>query len=155
MRLPPRTVESLKENKEMGASAREIERKAKQAPELADDKLSSLEGRPTSNAARYLRVAPVVVGLAVAAVVGVFIYRRTRRPTLRERLQVLSPEGLRSSVRRLKESAPSVTVRVNEKTEHESGIVLGIVRDVTPAIVGAAGTALVQRFIATSSAKRA
>ncbi|TMF37701.1 MAG: hypothetical protein E6I27_08725 [Chloroflexi bacterium] len=135
----------------MGASAREIERQIKETRERMDSNLTQLEGRAATNAVRYGRIAAIGLGVLALAGVAFFIYRRTHRPTLRDRLDDLSVDNLRSladelSVR-LREKLPSVTVRVNEKTEHEPGTVEGILRKVAPALVGAAGSALIERVV--------
>lgn len=138
----------------MGASAREIEPQIKETRERMDDNLTRLEGHAASNASRFGRVAAVAVGIAVAAFVGVLIYRRTRRPTLRERLRELSLDDLRAMGRRMRDAVPSVTVRVNEKTPDERSTAEAILREAAPALVGTAGSALVQRLITTLPDKR-
>jgi hypothetical protein len=133
----------------MGASAREIERQIRETRERMDDNLNRLEGQAASDARRYGLVAAAVVGLAVVATAGIVLYRRMHRPTLRDRLDELSLSNLRSLAEELsgslKERMPSVTVRVNEKTEEEPGTVESIVRKVAPALVGTAGSALLNR----------
>ena len=134
----------------MGASAREIERQIKETRDRMDTNLTQLEGRAASNAKRYGRIAAMVAGVAVVAGVGLLIYRRMRRPTLRDRIDDLSVENLRSLARevsgRLKDRLPSVTVRVNEKTQEEPGTVEDILRKVAPVLVGTAGSALLERI---------
>ncbi len=141
----------------MGASAREIERQIKETRERMDTNLTQLEGRAASNAKRYGRIAAIVAGVAVVAGVGLLIYRRRRRPTLLDRIDDLSIENLRSLAQevsgRLKDRLPSVTVRVNEKTHEEPGTVEDILRKVAPALVGTAGSALLER-IASAPADR-
>ncbi|TMD17008.1 MAG: hypothetical protein E6I96_02760 [Chloroflexi bacterium] len=105
----------------MGASAREIERQIKETRERMDSNLTQLEGRAATNAVRYGRIAAIGLGVLALAGVAFFIYRRTHRPTLRDRLDDLSVDNLRSladelSVR-LREKLPSVTVRVNALIE--------------------------------------
>jgi hypothetical protein len=138
----------------MGASSREIEREINDTRERMDANLTRLEGKAASGAARAAKIA-AVVGLAVAAGVGGYlIYRRMHRPTLRDRLDDLSLDSLRELARdvsrRIKEGMPSVTVRVNEKTEREPGTAEAILRRVAPAIVGTASTALLSRVAAPS-----
>ena len=134
----------------MGASAREIERQIKETRERMDTNLTQLEGRAASNAKRYGRIAAIVAGVAVVAGVGLLIYRRRRRRTLRDRIDDLSIENLRSLAQevsgRLKDRLPSVTVRVNEKTREEPGTVEDILRKVAPVLVGTAGSALLERI---------
>ena len=141
----------------MGASAREIERQIKETRERMDTNLTQLEGRAASNAKRYGRIAAIVAGVAVVAGVGLLIYRRRLRRTLRDRIDDLSIENLRSLAQevsgRLKDRLPSVTVRVNEKTHEEPGTVEDILRKVAPALVGTAGSALLER-IASAPADR-
>jgi len=136
----------------MGASAREIERQIKETRDRMDGNLDRLEGQAASDARRYGIVAAAVLGLAVVATAGIVLYRRMHRPTLRDRLDELSLSNLRSLAEELsgslKERMPSVTVRVNEKTDEEPGTVESIVRKVAPALVGTAGSALLNRFVA-------
>ena len=137
----------------MGASAREIEREIKQTRERMDDNLTRLEGQATSTAKRYGLIAAAVVGAALVAAAGVLVYRRTHPPTLRDRIDSLSLDHLRELASQLssslKDRVPSVTVRVNEKADEEPGTVESIVRKVAPALVGTAGSALLNRLIAT------
>lgn len=131
----------------MGASAREIERQIKETRQRMDDNLTRLEGRAASSASRYGRMAAVALGVVVVAVAGFVVYRRTHRPTLRDRLGDLSLGDLKAVAVRLREAAPSVTLRVNEKSEEEPGTVEAIVRKLAPALAGTAGSALLQRFV--------
>ena len=137
----------------MGASAREIEREIKQTRERMDDNLTRLEGQAASSAKRYGRIAAIVLGVVAVGGVALLIYRRTRRPTLRDRLDRLSIDQLRSlaveATDRLKDRLPSVTVSVNEKKVGEPGTVESILRKVAPGLVGAAGSALLQRVAVT------
>ena len=136
----------------MGASAREIEREIRETRERMDDNLSRLEGK-AAHGARRAGVIAAVVGVVVAAgVAGYIVYRRTHRPTWRDRLDDLSLDHLRDLAQelsqRLKDGMPSVTVRVNERTEKEPGTAQAILRRVAPAIVGTASTALLSRVAA-------
>ena len=126
----------------MGASAREIERQIRETRERMDANLNRLEGQAASSAKRYGLIAGAVAGAAIIAAAAFVIYRRTHRPSLRERLSDLSLDDLRGLAGRLKDSAPSVTVRVNEKTEEEPGMVEAMLRKAAPALVGTAGSAL-------------
>jgi hypothetical protein len=136
----------------MGDSAREIERQIKETRERMDDNLTRLEGRATSSAARYGRIAAIALGVIAIGGVALILYRRTHRPTLRDRLDDLSFDNLRTlavnATDRLKERLPSVTVRVNEKIAEEPGTVESILRKVAPALVGTAGSALLSRIAA-------
>ena len=132
----------------MGASAREIEREIRATRDRMDDNLNRLEGQATSSAIRYARIAAIVLGVVAVGGTVLLIYRRTHRPTLRDRLDDLSLNNLRTlaseATGRLKESLPSVTVRVNEKTHEEPSAFESILRKVAPALVGTAGSALAQ-----------
>jgi hypothetical protein len=130
----------------MGASAREIEQQIKETRQRMDDSLNRLEGRATSNAKRYGVIAGALAGAAVLAVAAFIVYRRAHRLTLRERLSDLSLHELSVLVDRLKEAAPSVTLRVNERTVEEPSAVESILRRAAPALVGTAGSALFQRL---------
>ena len=138
----------------MGASAREIEREIKQTRERMDDNLTRLEGRASSSAARYGRIAAIVAGMLAIGGVAWFVYRRTHRPSLRDRLDGMSLDNLRmlaaETSDRLKERLPSVTVRFNERVEEEPGTVESIIRKVAPALAGTAGSALLSRIAASS-----
>jgi hypothetical protein len=133
----------------MGASAREIEREIKATRERMDDNLNRLEGQATSSASRYGRIAAIVLGVVAVGGAALLIYRLTHRPTLRDRLDELSLDSLRTLAAeargRLKESLPSVTVRVNERIEQEPLTFETILRKVAPALVGTVGSALLQR----------
>jgi hypothetical protein len=130
----------------MGASAREIERQIKETRDRMDSNLTQLEGRTKSGAMRYGRFAAIGLGALLLAGAALFIYRRTRKPTLKDRLNELSLDNLRMLAEQVREKLPSVTVRVNEKTEQEPGTVESIVREVAPVLVGTAGTALLERL---------
>jgi Flp pilus assembly protein TadB len=133
----------------MGTSAREIERQIKETRARMDDNLTRLERQASTRAKRYGKVAAVVVALAAVGGAAYLVYRRTRRPTLRDRLDDLSPDHLRTLIaeatERLRDRLPSVTVRFNEKTEEQPGTVESILREVAPALAGTAGTALLER----------
>ena len=132
----------------MGASAREIEEQIKETRERMDENLEVLEHRATSSAVRYGKIAAVVVGAAALAGAGFLLWRRTRRPTLKGRLEKMSPDSLRALAdelaTRLKKPLPSVSVTVNEKSQ-EPGTWESILRKVAPALAGTASTALVER----------
>ena len=134
----------------MGASAREIERQIMETRERMDDNLNELEGRAASNAVRYGRIAAIVVAAVAVGAAGFIVYRKMRKPTLKDRLDELSIENLRELAEelsgRLKGQLPSVTVRVNEKTPREPGTVETIARKLAPMLVGTASTALLERI---------
>ena len=136
----------------MGASAREIEREIRETRERMDDNLSRLEGKAANGARRAGVIAAVVGAVVAVGIAGYVVYRRTHRPTWRDRLDDLSPANLRDLAQelsqRLRDGLPSVTVRVNEKTEKEPGTAQAILRRVAPAIVGTASTALLSRVAA-------
>src|SRR5947209_7969342 len=118
----------------MGASAREIEREIKATRERMDVNLTRLEGRAASDAARYGRIVAVVLGVVALGGAAFLVYRRTRRPTLRDRLDGLSLANLRTLAAaptgRWKDRLPSVMVRVNEKHDEEPGNLETILRAV-------------------------
>ncbi len=134
----------------MGASAREIEREIKETRDRMDDNLTRLEGRAASNAMRYGRIAAIGVGAIALGAAAFLVYRRTRKPTLKDRLDEVSIENLRAMLEslsgRLKEEMPSVTVRVNEKQASEPGAFESILRKVGPALVGTASSAVLERI---------
>lgn len=130
----------------MGASARQIEREIKETRERLDANLDELEGRAASNALRYGRIAAIVLGAVALGGAALLIYRRTRKPTLKDRFEALSIDSLRELSSRLKEELPSVTVKVNEETEREPGLAEAIARRVAPAVIGTASTAVLERI---------
>jgi hypothetical protein len=136
----------------MGASAREIERQIEETRARMDDNLTRLEGQAQSGARRYGTIAGVVLGAALLGGLAFLVYRRTRQPTLRDRLDNLSIDHIRALAAEagasVRDRLPSVTVRVNEQTEQEPGTVESIIRKVAPALVGAAGSALLSRIAA-------
>lgn len=141
----------------MGSSAREIEREIRATRDRIDVNLNELEGRAATNAVRYGRIAAIAAGVAAVGAAAYFIWRRTHRPTLRDRLDGLSLDSLRDlagevSVR-LKEQLPSVTVRVNEEQPAEPGALESILRKVAPAVLGTASTAVLQRVAQTGEAE--
>ncbi len=133
----------------MGSSAREIEREIRETRERLDDNLDELEGRAATKAVRYGRIAAVAVGVVAVGAAAVFIWRRTRKPTLKDRLDGLSLDSLRELASdlsdRLKDDLPSVTVKVNEEEPHEPGTLEAILRRVAPAVIGTASTAVLDR----------
>jgi hypothetical protein len=134
----------------MGASAREIEREIRATRERMDENLTRLESRAASNAKRYARIAAVGIGVIAVGATAFIVYRRTRKPTLRDRLDDVSIDNLRAMLdnlsAKLKEELPSVTVRVNEKKNTEPGTLEGILRRVAPAVVGSAVTTMLNRI---------
>ena len=125
----------------MGASAREIEQQIKETRERMDENLGTLETRAATGWHRYGKIAAVAAGVAVSAAVALVVWRKTRRPSLQERLS-----GFRGRVRRLRRpQLPTVKVSVNEQDE-EPGTLESIVRKVAPAVVGTAATGLVGRL---------
>jgi hypothetical protein len=130
----------------MGASAREIERQIRETRDRMDENLTQLEGRTRSAAMHYGRFAAIGLGALLVVGAAFLVYRRARRPTLRDRLDELSLDKLRTLATHVREQLPSVTVRVNEKTNEGPGTIESIVREVAPALVGTAGTVLVERL---------
>ena len=129
----------------MGASAREIERQIRETRDRMDENLTQLEGRTRSGATRYARFAAIGLGALLVVGAAFLVYRRARKPTLRDRLDALSLDRLRGLATHAREQLPSVTVRVNEKTNEGPGTIESIVREVAPALVGTAGM-LVERL---------
>jgi len=129
----------------MGASAREIERQIRETRDRMDENLTQLEGRTRSGATRYARFAAIGLGALLVVGAAFLVYRRARKPTLRDRLDALSLDSLRGLATHAREQLPSVTVRVNEKTNEGPGTIESIVREVAPALVGTAGM-LVERL---------
>ena len=141
----------------MGSSAREIEREIKATRDRLDVNLNELEDRAATNAIRYGRIAAIAAGVAALGTAAYLIWRRTHRPTLRDRLDGLSLDSLRDLADelsgRLKEQLPSVTVRVNEEQPQEPGTWESIVRKVAPAVLGTASTAVLRRVAQTGEAE--
>jgi len=79
----------------MGAATDQIEREIKQTRDRMDGNLGVLEGRAASSAVRYGRIAGIALGVLAAGVAGYVVYRRMKRPSLKDRLEQLSPESLR------------------------------------------------------------
>ncbi|HET9781055.1 MAG TPA: hypothetical protein VFR33_04680 [Candidatus Dormibacteraeota bacterium] len=111
-----------------------------------DANLARLEGSASTTAARYGRMAAAGAGVLVVAAVAFIVYRRTRKPTLRDRLNGVSVERVRDLVEKLREELPSVTVTVNDGKNSEPGMFESIVRKVAPAMIGTASTALFERM---------
>ena len=141
----------------MGASADEIDRQIKETREHIDENLGVLERRAASNAVRYGRIAALIVGVAAVSVAGVLIYRRINRPTRTQQLRskvIEAFKDLPDSLRdlpddvsaRLKRPLPSIKVVVNGEASEEPGTLERVVRRVTPAVVGTASSALIERF---------
>jgi hypothetical protein len=147
----------------MGTSEDQIDRQIEATREHIDENLDVLEERAASNAARYGRIAAIVVGVVVVTSAGVLIYRRMNRRSRRERLQDMVVEalkGLPDSLRelpdevmtRIKRPLPSVKVVVNgqEDVAREPGTLEGIVRRVAPAMVSTASSAVIDRLTRSS-----
>ena len=134
----------------MGASAREIEQQIKDTRERMDENLGVLEDRATTSAQRYGKIAAAFVAAVVVTGAGYLVWRKMRRPTLKNRLDRLSPAALHDladeMVARLKKPLPSVRVTVNEERRDQPGMVESILRKVAPAVVGTAATGLLQRM---------
>jgi hypothetical protein len=115
-----------------------------------DENLGVLEDRAVSSAVRFGRIAAVALVVTGAGLAGFLIYRRMRRPALKERLEAVSPEALRDLAveigTRVKEKFPSVTVTVNERKEPEPGPVQSILRKVAPMLIGTASTAVIEKM---------
>jgi hypothetical protein len=138
----------------MGASAREIEREIKETRDRMDANLTRLEGTAASRAVRYGRWAALGVGVLAMAGVAFLVYRRARKPKLRDRLSEVSVERLRDLLEKFREELPSVTVKVNDRSAQEPGTVEAIMRKVAPAIIGSASTAVLERIARPAEAER-
>jgi cobalamin biosynthesis protein CobT len=135
----------------MGASANEIDRQIKETRDRMDENLGVLEERASSNAMRYGKVAAVVLGVIAAGGAAIVLYRRHRRPSMKNRLRAMSVESLRDladeMATRLKRPLPSVRLTVNDQSAEEPGMFESIVRKVAPAIVGTASTAVMEKVM--------
>jgi hypothetical protein len=140
----------------MGASAREIEREIRETRDRMDDNLTRLEGKAASSAARFGRIAAIGLGVLAAGGAAYLVYRLRRKPTLKDRLDGLSIDKLRSLAEelsgRLRDELPSVTVTVNQKAEREPGTLESILRKVAPALIGTASTAVLERVAGPAGA---
>jgi len=146
----------------MGNSADQIDRQIRETREQIDENLGVLQQRAASNAARYGKIAALVVGVAAIATAGVLIYRRVYRPTRSEQLRRLLVEALKDlpdSLRelpdevatKLKRPLPSIKVVVNAEDEaSERGMLESIARRVAPALAGTASSAVIGRFSRSS-----
>ncbi|HYL08649.1 MAG TPA: hypothetical protein VEU76_08860 [Candidatus Udaeobacter sp.] len=141
----------------MGSSAREIEREIRQTRERLDTELDDLESQAASRAVRYGRVAAIALGAAAAGAAAFLVWRKTRKPSLKDRLDGLSVDSLRELAEeiamRFKEQLPSVTVRVNEEQPHEPGTFETVLRKVAPAVIGTASSAVLERIARTGDAE--
>jgi hypothetical protein len=148
----------------MGASADEIDRQIKETREHIDENLGVLEQRAASNAARYGKIAAVIIGVIAVAGAGVLIYRRLNRPTRTEQLRSMVIEALKDLPdslhdlpdevsARLKKPLPSIKIVVNGDASEEPGIVERVVRRVAPAVAGTASSALIERFTRSSDSE--
>ena len=135
----------------MGASAIDIDRQIKETRDRMDENLGELEERAASNTRRYGKIAAVVVGMVVVGGASFALYRRYRKPSLKDRLHGMSVESLRDLAdeiaTRLKKPLPSVTLTINDRREEDPGMLQSILRRVAPAIVGTASTALMEKVI--------
>ncbi|HEY1420231.1 MAG TPA: hypothetical protein VGG90_05925 [Candidatus Dormibacteraeota bacterium] len=121
-----------------------------------DENLEVLEKRATSNGVRYGKLVAIALGAAAVGGVGLLVYRRLRKPTLKDRLRGMSIDSLRELAEELTsrlKSLPSVTLTVNERPEDEPGILENIMRRVAPAVVGTASTALLHRITRPAAAE--
>jgi hypothetical protein len=132
----------------MGASPREIEQQIKETRERMDQNLNVLESRAASGAVRYAKIAAIGIAVAVVAGAGFLIFRRMRRPTLKARVERMSPESLRELIdalaSRLRKPLPTVRLTVSDKGS-EPRMIQSIARKVAPTLVGTASTAIVER----------
>ena|SRR5690242_8726255 len=142
----------------MGASAREIEQQIKETRDRMDENLGVLEGRAARGAKRYGKIGVAVVAAVGVAAAGYFVWRKTRRPALKNRLEHLPPESLRElveeAIARLKKPVPSVKVTINE-VDGRPGTLESVFRKVAPALVGTAAAGLLRRVTAPPAEEEA
>lgn len=138
----------------MGASTGDIERQINETRGRMDENLTRLEGSAATNVVRYGRIAAVGAGVLAVAAAAFILYRRSRKPTLRDRLDAVSLTRVRELVEKLREELPSVTVTVNDKSEREPGIFEAIMREVAPAVIGTASTAAIRRAARQADTER-
>ena len=141
----------------MGASADQIEREIRETRDRMDENLGVLEDRAASNAVRYGRFGLIALVVAGGGLAGFLLFRRMRRPSIKDRLEGLSPETLRDLAvelgGRVKKQMPSVTVSVNEKKEREPGPVQSILGRVAPTLIGTASTAVIEKVTRQSDGR--
>jgi hypothetical protein len=142
----------------MGASTDEIDRQINETRDHIDENLAVLERRAASNATRYGRLAAMVLGVVAMAGAGVLIYRRVKRPSRHQQMQVMLIEALKELphtlrdlpdevTARLKKPLPSIKVVVNGADDaKQPGTIESIMRKVAPAVVTSASGALIDRF---------
>lgn len=120
----------------MGSSAPDVDQRT-------DDTRRRVNAR--RNRVRYRRIAVIALGTAAVCGAAILVWRRKRKPTLKNRLEALSIDSLREMSRRAKEQLPSVTVRINEKQPQEPGAV-DFIREIAPVVAGAASRAVFERI---------
>ena len=139
----------------MGASADQIEREIRETRDRMDENLGVLEDRAASNAVRYGRFGLIALVVAGGGLAGFLLFRRMRRPSIKDRLEGLSPEALRDLAAelggRVKKQMPSVTVTVNK--EAEPGPVQSILRRVAPSLIGTASKAVIEKVTRQSDGR--
>ena len=96
----------------MGPSGDEIDRKVRETREQIDEDPDLPDGAE-SDAARYGRIAAVVVGVVLVAAAGVLIYRRINRPARREQLRRMLVEALEDLPDTLRDLPDEVARKVN------------------------------------------
>ena len=92
----------------MGASSDQLERQIAEVRGSMESKIVELRERSRMQVRRLSRTAMVALGVGaavgVAAVGALLVYRLTRPPTRRERLERVVPAGLLKDVRRLRQT---------------------------------------------------
>ena len=78
----------------MGSSSSEIARQIDDTREDLEEKIIALRARSEATMRRSAGIAAAVAGVAAIAVIGLVVYRVTRPPTARERIQRVLPEPL-------------------------------------------------------------
>src|SRR5690348_8173608 len=128
----------------MGASAREIEQQIKETRDRMDENLGVLEGRAARGAKRYGKIGVAVVAAVGVAAAGYFVWRKTRRPALKNRLEQLSPESLHDLV----EEVIAHLKKPVSAQDGRPGTLESVFRKVAPPVVGTAAAGLLRRVSA-------
>jgi hypothetical protein len=135
----------------MGASSNEIDREINATRAHLDENLDVLERRAAMRARKVglMVAAGLAAGLALAGV-AVLVYRRTRRPSLTDRVRDMLPQALTSlpeEVRARVARGPIRVVITQGDEEAEPGTWELIGRKVAPAIVSTAAGTVVSRLL--------
>jgi hypothetical protein len=140
----------------MGASSAEIDQEIKDTRGELDQTLSVLERRASTGMRRYGRIAAGVgVGLA-AVVVGVVVYRRSRKKNVVRQLHRVLFESVRDLpdevTSKLKKKLPIRVVITDRADEQSAGNAwAGLAGKIAPTLVGSATAAVMSRLRGTPS----